>query len=352
MLITVERLQPFVEAIFRHAGSDDREAGLISANLVAGNLAGHDSHGVGLVPLYVRALAAGNVKANTKLRVVRDSEWIVVLDAGRGFGQATAQDAMDVMIPRAKERGLCLGVLSDSYHVGRVGAWGELAAEAGLIGLFWVNATGHRPYVAPYGGTEPRFSTNPYCTAIPAAGGHPMMIVDFATSHVANGKVRVAYNAGKEMGPETLIDHRGRETRDPKVIFEAPYGAMLTTGLHKGYGMALVVDLLAGALAGEGAFSPDRMKEDNVVNNMLAILIAPSAFGDHDEFLAEVGRFQDWVKASPPGEGFEAVMVPGDPERKMRAKRTADGVPIDDGTWRQMVDAARSVGVPEAQIPA
>ena len=352
MLISAERLEPFIEQIFRHAGSSEQEARQVASNLVMGNLSGHDSHGVGQVPLYIRGVAKGTVMPNTAVEVSLDTGWIVVVNARRGYGQVAAQSAMELAIPRAKERGMCVAVLSDSFHVGRVGAWGELAAEAGLVGMFWVNATGHRPYVAPFGGTDPRFSTNPYCTAIPASDGHPAMIVDFATSHVANGKVRVAYNAGKAMGPETLIDHRGVETRDPKVIFEAPFGSMLTTGLHKGYGLSLVVEMLAGALAGEGCFSPHKMVEDKITNNMLAILIDPAVFGDPDAFRTEISRFQDWVKASPPAPGVAAVLVPGDPERMRRAERGAAGIPIDDETWRQIVAAARQVGVPDAGIPA
>jgi len=348
--ISAERLEPFVASIFRHAGSADAEARLIAGNLVAGNLTGHDSHGVGLIPLYVRAGRAGNVIPNTHAKVLQDNGLVAVLDAGRGYGQTAAQDTMDFAIPRAKEKGLCVALLSDAYHVGRVGAWGEQAADAGLVGLFWVNAAGHRPYVAPFGGSDPRFSTNPYCTAVPAGDGHPRMIVDFATSHVANGKVRVAYNAGKEMPPDCVIDHRGRPTNDPRVIFEAPFGSMLTTGMHKGYGLALVVELLAGGLSRAGCFSPERMKEDNIVNNMLCVLLAPGAFVDPAWFREEIGRFQTWVKASPPQPGVEEVMVPGDPERKMRARRGAEGIPIDDETWRQICASARDVGVPAAEI--
>ncbi|MBM3491258.1 MAG: malate/lactate/ureidoglycolate dehydrogenase [Alphaproteobacteria bacterium] len=342
------RLHALTRAICERAGSAAREAELVADNLVLANLLGHDSHGVGMIPNYLRSLKAGTLFANRHAAVVRQDGAYLVMDGQFGYGQVVAHEATQAALARARETGVCVLALRNARHVGRVGHWGEICAAAGFIAIHYVNAIGFAAQVAPFGGSDARFSTNPYCTAIPAAGGRPPLVLDFATAMVAQGKVRVAYNRGVEVPEGALINHAGRPTRDPQVLVKPPYGAILPMGQHKGYGLALVVELLAGALSGGGTYSLARI-DQSVRNNMLAIVIDPARFGAGGFVQREIEAFQDWVAASPPAAGGEGVMLPGDPERKTRAEREAAGVPVDARTWEKLLAAGETVGLTRAE---
>lgn len=350
--IDADRLTAFVAAMARAGGSDDREAGLIATNLVEANLKGHDSHGIGMMPTYANALQFGKLTPNQHVSVVRDDGSILLLDGNAGYGQAIGGEAMAMAIARARDTGLCLMSLRNTHHLGRIGAWGELAAEAGLVSIHWVNGITRMPLVAPWGGSDARYTTNPYCTAIPETPDHPRIIFDMATTKVAMGKVRVAHNKGERMPPDCLIDREGEMTTDPGVMFEEPTGALMSVGQHKGYGLALVCEVLAGALSGGGAFLPDRSDGHSIINNMLTIVVDPARLGDRSAFLSEIDAFVKHVKASPAARWTDEVMVPGDPERKSEAERRANGIPVDETTWEEMVAAAVQLGMTEAEARA
>ena len=196
MRATADNLRRFVTAILTSGGSSASEAGLVSDHLVRANLMGHDSHGVGMIPTYIRHLKAGLVVPNTRAKLVKDDGALLMYDGGRGYGRPVAGEAMDGAIARSRETGIVAMTLANAHHIGRVGAYGELASSAGLVSLHFVNVTDHRATVAPFRGTEARFVTNPVCIAIPATERHPALLLDMATSAVAMGKIRVAKNEG------------------------------------------------------------------------------------------------------------------------------------------------------------
>ncbi|MFX4219709.1 MAG: Ldh family oxidoreductase [Thalassobaculum sp.] len=222
MPITIghDRLTDIVTAMMEGAKSSREEARAIAENLVTANLMGHDSHGVGLAPRYMKHALGGTMNPGARPSVVTDNGAYLLLDGNMGYGQTVCREAMEMAIDRAKKTGVCIMGLRRTHHMGRIGAWGEMAAKAGLISIHYVNTTGHRPYVSPWGGYEAKYSTNPYCTAIPATDDHPMIVLDMATSRVAQGKVRVAYYAGKKTPADALVGPDGKPTDDPKVIFE------------------------------------------------------------------------------------------------------------------------------------
>ena len=301
-------------------GSDEREARLVADHLVAANLAGHDSHGVGMIPTYVGSAAAGGLVVNAELETVTDAGAVLVVDGVHGFGQAMAFDAMAVGIERAREYGLALVGLRNSHHVGRIGHWAEQCAAAGLISIHFVNVGGSL-MVAPFGGSDARFSTNPFCVAFPRVG-EPTILLDFATSAIAYGKARVAHNKGVEAPEGSLIDHEGRPTDDPSVLFDEPHGALRAMGLHKGGGLAIMCELLGGALTG-GLTTREETAHDatSIYNSMTSILIDPNALGSLDSGAADA--FLEWVKASPAPAGAEhGPLLPGEVERATRATRT------------------------------
>ncbi|MBL8383962.1 MAG: malate/lactate/ureidoglycolate dehydrogenase [Burkholderiales bacterium] len=342
-------LTAFVAAIVAAAGSAPREAELVSTNLVLANLSGHDSHGVGLVPAYVEFVKGGGLLANQHAKLTSDTGALLMIDGCKGYGQVIGHEAMQLGIARARAHGMALVALRNSHHIGRIGQWAEDCAAAGLVSIHFVNAL-LRPLVAPFGGSDARFATNPFCVGVPRASAPPV-ILDFATSRIALGKVRVAMQSEREVAPGTLIDGRGFATNDPHVMFEADatgrLGAILPFGEHKGYGMALICEILGGALSG-GETLHGSEALTGIYNNMLSIVIDPARLGAAS-FGREMEAFIDWVRASPAAPGFDRVRIAGEPELEMRAHRAA-GIPIDVNTWADMQAAAASAGLAPAGI--
>jgi uncharacterized oxidoreductase len=342
-LVEADRLTEAIRLVVRAFGSTEPEADAVATNLVEANLAGHDSHGVGMLPRYAKAFLEGGLAPNTHVRVLVDNGAVLRLDGGTGFGQVVGHEATAIGIERARERGVAVVALGHAHHLGRIGAWAERAADAGLVSVHFVNVVA-RPIVAPHGGADARIGTNPICVGIPFVD-RPPLVLDFATSVIAQGKTRVAHNKGVAVDPGCLIDDAGQATTDPRWTVVPPFGALLPFGLHKGSGLALVCELLGGALAAGLTKQDHDASKQQVLNGMLSVLIDPAAVGDRAAFEVEALSFVDWVKASPPRPGIDAVLVAGEPERAWRAKRKAEGVPVDEATWAEILDAARSLGV-------
>ncbi|HSQ72408.1 MAG TPA: malate/lactate/ureidoglycolate dehydrogenase, partial [Rubrivivax sp.] len=284
------------------------------------------------------------------VRTVVDAGALLRLDGQAGFGQVIGREAMALGIERARASGSCVVALGNAHHLGRIGAWAEQVAAAGLVSLHFVNVIA-RGIVAPHGGADARFGTNPFCAGVPLAG-RPPVILDFATSMIAQGKTRVAHNKGEPVPSGCLIDDHGQPTTDPRYGVVPPFGALLTFGAHKGYGMALMCELLGGALAAGMTQRNDDTSRRRVLNGMFSVLVDPSVVADRAAFEQEARAFIDWVQASPPRQGFGPVQVAGDAERSWRAKRGAEGVPVDGTTWQEILDAAAKLGVAPAQVNA
>src|SRR6201987_1101017 len=281
-MIVIEhtRLHGIAERVFSAAGSEPEEARLIVDHLIEANLRGHDSHGVGLIPNYLQHLAGGTVFANRKGRVVSENGSLIVYDGERPWGQIAAREATMVGIAKARETGVAVVALRNPHHIGRVGTYGEICANAGYVSFHFVNVTDARPAVAPWRGSDARFSTNPVCIAIPGSEPERPIILDMATSVVAMGKVRVARNKGEQLKPGILIDGTGEPTTDPSAMYRQPRGALMTFGEHKGYALAFVCEMLAGALCGSGTLRPERQGGSTATNGMLTIVIDPAQLVD------------------------------------------------------------------------
>ena len=338
-------LHRWVADIFLASGSSKNEAKLTADHLVLSNLSGHDSHGVGMVPRYVKAIAAGELVLNQQVEIITDSGSLMIVDAHRGIGQSVTHQAMQIAIERAKNTGVCVMGLRNSHHLGRVGHWAEQAVAEGLISIHFTNAVSQH-WVAPYGAAEARFVTNPFTVGIPRPDedGGPI-VLDFATSAIAQGKVRIAYNAGKTTPEGALMDHEGNATTNPGVLFEpvdGRIGALTTMAAHKGYALAMVCELLGAALTGGPVTIPANQPKAGVWNNMLTIVFDAARFGTQSAFEHSTRDFVDWVKSARLADGHDEIMMPGDPERKSRKAR-ATAVPIDDGTIAEMDAAAATV---------
>ncbi len=337
--IAAPKLVDMVAAIMRGGGCDAHEATLVARRLVDSNLVGHDSHGVIRVGKYLEWMRNGWVRANQSPSIVFESETIAIIDGNRGFGQVVGEFAGKTGTAKAAKTGIAMVGLRNCGHLGRVGDWAELAAAEGQVSLHFLNTSGAQR-VAPFGGSDRRLSTNPITVGVPVAGADPV-ILDVTTSMVAEGKLFVASNKGEQVPSGWIIDRQGKPTTDPKDFYDG--GALLTVGAHKGSGLSIVVDLLAGAICTGKSSDP----EDRVLrNNMLSIYIAPAIYDSDGAVSREVARFIEWVKASPPAVAGQPVLLPGEVERQTRAERAVGGVAIDDKTWSDILAAAASVGIP------
>ena len=343
--IPADTLRAQVARILKKAGSLPAEAVQVADNLVMANLSGHDSHGVGMVPRYVDAVLEGGLKPNTGIKLILDGGAMLSIDAQQGYGQITGVQAMELAMARARQHGSCIMALSRSHHLGRIGHFAEMAVAQGLVSLHFVNVIS-RPVVAPFGGGDGRFGTNPCCIGIPM-GEQPPFVLDFATSRVAQGKMRVAYNKGEQVPEGYLIDEHGRPSTDPGVVVrplsQGLLGALMTFGEHKGYGMAVACELLGGALTGGGTWHQEADDRRAVLNSMLTILINPAALGSQQALAQEAQAFADWLRASPPAPGSPGVQLAGEPERAARARRAREGIWLDQATWDEIQAAERKV---------
>lgn len=340
--VRASRLVELVTAIMHAAGCNRDEAATIARRLVDSNLAGHDSHGVMRVSKYLEWMRAGWVKPNQTPTVVFDSETIAIVDGNRGFGQVVGELAGKLGTRKAAKIGIALVGLRNCGHLGRVGDWAELAAAEGQVSLHFLNTSGAQR-VAPFGGSDRRLSTNPITIGVPVAGGEPV-IVDMTTSMAAEGKLMVALNRGERVPEGWIIDKHGRSTTEPKDFYDG--GALLTVGGHKGSALSIVTDLLAGAISTGRSSDP---QDTALRNNMLSIYIAPAVYDREGAVAAEVARFVDWVKASPPARPEAPVLLPGEIERRTRSERQRSGIPLDEKTRTDLIAAAASAGLDRAQ---
>lgn len=348
MKVSHDGLRRLVTRIFATAGCGDDEAARVSDSLVESNLVGHDSHGVIRVASYVVWLGEGKVVAGRDLEVVIDSETFCIVDGQNGFGQVMAARAMRLAIARASRHGVGVVGLRNSAHIGRVGEWAEQAVGEGMIAICFVNTSGLGILTAPHGGIDRRLSANPFAVGIPVEGATPV-ILDFSASSIAEGKIRVALHRGDQVPENCIIDREGRPITDPQTFYDDP-GAILPFGGHKGYGLGLVTEILAGALTGGGCSKPGELQLNQ---SMLAIVIDPARLaGEIEAFSGDIRRYFEFVRSSrtvtPDGE----ILMPGEPEQRTRARRMADGIELDATTWEHLLETCENLSIPQAEVNA
>jgi uncharacterized oxidoreductase len=342
--IEAAALRRVVAAIFAASGSEALEAKALADHLVEANLVGHESHGVIRVAKYLDWQRRGLVHANRHARIVDERGAVLTIDGDLGYGQIIAREAMSLGIERARLHGIAVIAIRDTGHLGRIGAWPEQVAAAGMVSVHFVNTSGFGILVAPHGGSDRRLSANPIAAGAPMASGAPL-ILDIATSAIAEGKIQVARNKGEALPEGVVLDGFGKPTRDPEAFYAAQPGAIFPFGGHKGSGLSIFCEILAGALTGGGSSHPDNPSAAALVNNMLSLIFDPAAFAGAAAFAADIERLAEWVGASPPIEPGREVILPGEIERRLRIERKALGIPLDDETLRQLAAAAQSVGV-------
>jgi uncharacterized oxidoreductase len=340
--IAADRLRNIVAGLLKGAGASEHEAQTVARYSVAANLAGHDSHGVIQIPTYIDRIGKGHIVPGAPFEIVRETDTTMVIDGNWGFGYVVAERAMQLTIEKARKHNVAATTVHRQSHVGRVGAYPMLAAQAGMIALMTADSGRSPKAVAPFGGRAARLGTNPITIAVPSDLPAPFMI-DMATSGVAVGKIKLAQARGEKIPEGWILDKDGNATTDPNDYDRG--GILLPLGGaegHKGFGLSAIVEILSGILPGLG-FGVEPTGRHN--DGCFIACFNVGALRDLATFKKEVADFAAYLKSTPPAEGFTEVLYPGEIEWRREQERSKSGVDVDDKTWQSMQALAKKFGV-------
>ncbi len=335
--LSASQLHGFCLGLLQALGTPDDLSQVVAEALVGANLAGHDSHGLVRMPAYAQRVRDGKVHPDARASVVRRRGATASVSAHRGWGQPAARLAADTAAELAREHGVGAVVLQESPHVGRLGDYAERIARAGQLSMVVTNAWVN---VAPFGGRDRRLGTNPIAFGIPRASEQPPIVSDFATSVVAEGKLQVARAYGRSVPPGTIVDSDGRPTEDPNAFYDG--GALLPAQGYKGYGLAVAIEALGGALSG---MAPAMLSEYGDGNGMFVLALSIGEFVGSEQFVSQVEQMAEALTGAPTAPDAEEIVLPGDVELRTAEQRTRDGVPIPRQTWDAVVALADELGV-------
>ncbi|WP_165498639.1 Ldh family oxidoreductase [Streptomonospora litoralis] len=334
-LVPPAELTELAEAVLRHMGTPNGSALAVAASLVDSNLVGHDSHGVRRLPIYARAANLGQIDPAALPEVGERDGAVVTVRGNRSFGQLAAAAAVQELTAAVTANGIGVAAVRDCNHIGRLGEYVESLAEGGIIGLALCNVD---PTVAPFGGRERRLGTNPLAWALPRGpvsdpAGEGPVVMDWATSAVAEGKLALARARGERAPEGVLMDSAGRVSRDPADFYGG--GALLPFAGHKGYGLSVMIEAVGGLLSGGGVSC---LPGYDGGNGTVLVGIDPARFMPADAFRAQVEDFCDELRRTPVAEGHDEVLVPGDVERRARAERAESGIPVPASVWDALTE--------------
>ena len=348
-------LQRFVTALFQSGGADRDIAEEVGRHLVNANLSGHDSHGVIRVAQYFDQIAKGVLHPNARPELIRETSVTSLIDAHSGMGHFVTSFALDWAIRQAGQHGLAATAIRHASHIGRLGDYTERAGARGFIAILTVGVGGPGLGGMVLFGSRQRFlGANPWSISVPAEG-RPPMVFDGSSSAVAEGKVRVARSKGLALPEGAIVNADGRATTNPEDFYKG--GGLLPMGGsvagHKGYGLAMA-SMLLGALAiiddpnplfwaSSAADLPDQRGR---AGGVFLVIIDPRRFGDPAHYRALVTEVLAAAKRAPCAPSVDEILVPGEPEVKMRERRAREGVPIPDATWTELGALAERFAVP------
>lgn len=340
-LVSVEWLTESIGEVFTAVGLPPRASHAVAAGLVDADLRGTPSHGSMLVPMYVERIRKGSVSVREEAEVVHDAGAIAVLDAHHALGQLTGDQAMALAVEKARSYGVGAVTVRRAFHFGGAFRYVRSAAASGCLGIAMANT---RPLMPAPGGAAPVVGNNPIAVGVPTAGGEPVLL-DMALSEAALGKIRLAEQEGRPIPPTWATDRDGRPTTDPAAALG---GMLLPAAGHKGYGLALVVDILTGVLSGGSFGSGVRgLYADTSVPNDCAhffLALDIGAFSDPDAFTGRLADLTTEVTSSPTAPGVERLLLPGQLEAERHSSASA-GIALDASVLAALQETAASVGV-------
>ena len=342
-----DHLEKLAFAIYVAKGTPEEEASVVASHQVKANLVGHDSHGVIHIPEYCERIDKGHIVPGAPFDIVSETDSTAVIDGNWGFGFVVTEKAMKMAIDKAKSTGVATLTVRRQSHIGRLGDYATMALNSDMIGLITADSGAGPKAVAPFGGRARRLGTNPICIGVPSDLDGPV-VLDMATSAVAAGKISLARNRGEEVPLGWIVDKDGNPTTDPNDYYAG--GAILPVGAdqgHKGYGLSFMVEMFSGLFTGLGfGIDPKARHNDGCFISVYNV----DYFRPLKEFKTSVKEFAEFIKTSPPAAGFSEVFYPGEVEYITEQKRRAEGVYIEDETWIQITELARSLQVPESII--
>jgi L-2-hydroxycarboxylate dehydrogenase (NAD+) len=347
LTVTFGRLRAFIHDALIALSLPDADAATVAALMARADLQGSDGHGVTRLPSYARRIRAGGVNVRPDIRIVHDHPGTALIDGDNGMGHLVMTQAADLAIEKARVTGIGWVNSRFSNHAGPASLYASMPLAHDMIGLYF--AVGNANHLPPWGGLDMLLSTNPIAAAIPAQDEQPI-ILDMATTVAAYGKVKTKALRGETMPEGWMVDRQGKPLTDPKRAEEGmllPLGGMEAG--YKGYGLALIIGLLAGTLGGAAMgrqvidFNHDDSSVTNTGQAIAAINVA--AFGDVDGFKARVDGLIRDLRGSSRMPGVERILVPGERSHETRAIRTANGIPIDPALLRGLDQLAHELGI-------
>ncbi len=341
--VNATALQDAVTDACQRMGANRENAQEVAVHLVRANLRGVDSHGAFRLVQYHEWWKKGLLNPAARPLTVAETIFSAKVDGRQAFGQVVAGYATRLVIQKATASGIAVVTGMNSNHVGRLGEYAERIMAAGLVGMAAVNDAGSGQVVVPWGGRDPRLSTNPIAMGFPGTRG-PGIVFDFATSAAAAGQVRQLLLKGDPAPAGWLLDADGSPTTDPASLFATPRGALLPAGGHKGYALSLAVEVLAGILSGAGF--PTSAPGPQEMNGIFLLALDVTPFLPPDQFRARVDQLTAYVKTARPAHETGRVFIPGEPDREEEARRAREGIPFSDEAWILLEAVLRELGVP------
>lgn len=338
-------LREFAKSLLLAGGALPEEAAIVAQSLVEANLRGYESHGVMRLPQYIESVKSGEIRPGAKLSIAHETPAMLTCDGGWGFGQVLGRELTTRLIDKAKAVGVGCGTLRQSSHIGRLGEYAEMAAEAGTVSIILANTHGGAQRVAPVGGIRPRLGTNPLCMGCPGGSDGPF-VLDFGTSVTAEGKVRVAKIAGKTVPDGWLLDCEGNPSNDPACLYADPPGTILPMGgtqAYKGFGLSFLIELFCSGLSGAPVASEKPTGPKG--NASFFIIVSPEHAAGVTHLFDEARKLEDYVRSVPRRADVSQITLPGDPERRAIADRHKYGIEFDEGNWGALVTLAELLGV-------
>jgi LDH2 family malate/lactate/ureidoglycolate dehydrogenase len=332
MKVEAASLEKFSKDILMVQGASEERAQIVSKCMILANLRGVDSHGIRRLPVYIQRIQKGLVNPQGVITVSSDSTAVTVLDGGLSFGEVVGRYACDIVIEKAKHYGTGIVVCKNTNHFGMAACYGLYLAERNMISIIMSNAN---PSIAPWGGRTPLFGTNPLCITIPARD-RPHIVLDMAVSIVARGKIREAEEKGEKIPSTWAIGPDGTATDDPS---EAIRGSLLPIGGPKGYGMALIIDVLSGILSGAQYSTGIRSMFDlGGPSGMghLFLAIDVEKFLPADQFTQKIDEYIETVKNSPKKDGVTDIYLPGELEYLSTLRREKEGIVLPAAVLKKL----------------